>query len=211
MMTSGQCACSGATLPATDVCNGIDDDCMAMSCLFAAFAELVATYGEFASNARGPGRLAHSYASNMNDAGVYIGGCMPCDALINDVLSEWNGLGYSGTNSGGDLYVVSSVWRNNRSGLVPASLDLEQGGAEVVQPGDRVAVRAGRGHAEHLGQPLLDDGGERVRDRFDSDRRVHLVGVERANHVIAVMISVGPVGVVFVSTARMRTSINAMS
>ena len=34
-----------------------------------------ASYGEFASNARGPGRLAHSYASNMNDAGVYIGAC----------------------------------------------------------------------------------------------------------------------------------------
>src|SRR5947207_13259917 len=29
-----------------------------------------ASYGEFASNARGPGRLAHSYAPNMNDAGV---------------------------------------------------------------------------------------------------------------------------------------------
>ena len=26
--------------------DGIDDDCMAMSCLFAAFAELVGTYGE---------------------------------------------------------------------------------------------------------------------------------------------------------------------
>src|SRR5439155_2473850 len=26
-----------------------------------------ASYGEFASNARGPGRLTHSYASNMND------------------------------------------------------------------------------------------------------------------------------------------------
>jgi hypothetical protein len=29
--------------------DGIDDDCMAMSCLFAAFAELVATYGEEAA------------------------------------------------------------------------------------------------------------------------------------------------------------------
>jgi len=31
--------------------DGIDDDCMAMSCLFAAFAELVATYGEEAAAA----------------------------------------------------------------------------------------------------------------------------------------------------------------
>jgi len=29
--------------------DGIDDDCMAMSCLFAAFAELVSTYGEEAA------------------------------------------------------------------------------------------------------------------------------------------------------------------
>jgi hypothetical protein len=29
--------------------DGVDDDCMAMSCLFAAFAELVATYGEEAA------------------------------------------------------------------------------------------------------------------------------------------------------------------
>ena len=29
--------------------DGIDDDCMAHACLFAAFAELVATYGEEAA------------------------------------------------------------------------------------------------------------------------------------------------------------------
>jgi hypothetical protein len=29
--------------------DGIDDDCLAQACLFAAFAELVATYGEDAS------------------------------------------------------------------------------------------------------------------------------------------------------------------
>jgi hypothetical protein len=29
--------------------DGVDDDCMAMTCLFAAFAELVATYGEEAA------------------------------------------------------------------------------------------------------------------------------------------------------------------
>ena len=29
--------------------DGVDDDCMAMSCLFAAFAELVGTYGEDAA------------------------------------------------------------------------------------------------------------------------------------------------------------------
>jgi len=35
------------------------------------------------------------------------------------VISEWNGIGYSGTNAGGDLYIVSSVFRDNRVGIVP--------------------------------------------------------------------------------------------
>ena len=45
----------------------------------------------------------HSYASGSPDAGFYIGQCYPCNAVIDDVISEYNGLGYSGTNSGGDL------------------------------------------------------------------------------------------------------------
>ena len=43
------------------------------------------------------------YASGSPDAGFYIGQCYPCDAVIDDVVSEYNGLGYSGTNSGGNL------------------------------------------------------------------------------------------------------------
>jgi len=34
-----------------------------------------ATYGIFISNARGPGVLTNSYASNMNDASYYVGAC----------------------------------------------------------------------------------------------------------------------------------------
>ncbi len=41
--------------------------------------------------------------------------------MITDSISEWNGIGYSGTNAGGSLYVVSSVWRHNRVGIVPNS------------------------------------------------------------------------------------------
>jgi len=67
------------------------------------------------------GVFEHSYASGSPDAGFYIGQCFPCNALIDDVVSEWNGLGYSGTNSGGDLTIVNSVFRNNRAGVVPNS------------------------------------------------------------------------------------------
>jgi plastocyanin len=81
-------------------------------------------YGIYAFDAT-DGLIEHAYASGSPDSGFYIGECYPCRIVIRDVISEHNAIGYSGTNSGGDLYVVSSIWRNNRSGLVPASLDLE--------------------------------------------------------------------------------------
>jgi hypothetical protein len=67
------------------------------------------------------GQFDNSYGSGSPDAGFYIGECFRCDAVIDNVLSEHNGLGYSGTNSGGDLYIVNSVFRNNRAGIVPNS------------------------------------------------------------------------------------------
>ncbi len=67
------------------------------------------------------GQFDHSYASGSPDAGFYIGECYPCDAAILDVVSEYNGLGYSGTNSGGNLVIAQSEFRFNRAGLVPNS------------------------------------------------------------------------------------------
>jgi hypothetical protein len=71
------------------------------------------------------GQIDQAHTVGSKDAGVYIGQCYPCDALITDVLSEHNGLGYSGTNSGGDLLIVNSVFRNNRAGIVPNSGSYE--------------------------------------------------------------------------------------
>lgn len=71
------------------------------------------------------GQFDHAYASGSPDAGFYIGGCQPCDALITDVTSEWNGLGYSGTNAGGNLLIVNSTFRFNRAGVVPNSGSYE--------------------------------------------------------------------------------------
>ena len=45
--------------------------------------------------------------------------------LDTNVVSEWNGLGYSGTNAGGNLVIASSIWRNNRAGIVPNSGSYE--------------------------------------------------------------------------------------
>lgn len=71
------------------------------------------------------GTIEHSYGAGSPDAGVYIGQCFPCDSLIDDVISEHNGLGYSGTNSGGNLLIVNSTFRNNRAGVVPNSGSYE--------------------------------------------------------------------------------------
>jgi hypothetical protein len=71
------------------------------------------------------GLFEHSYGSGSPDAGFYIGQCYPCDAVIRDVVAEHNGLGYSGTNAGGDLYIVDSVFRENRAGIVPNSGSYE--------------------------------------------------------------------------------------
>ncbi len=81
-------------------------------------------YGIYAFDAV-DGQFDNSYASGSPDAGFYIGQCFPCNAVVDNVVSEYNGLGYSGTNAGGDLYLVNSTWRNNRAGIVPNSGSYE--------------------------------------------------------------------------------------
>jgi plastocyanin len=81
-------------------------------------------YGIYAFDSS-DGMFEHSYASGSPDSGFYIGQCDPCQAVINNVVSEWNGLGYSGTNASGDLYILNSVWRYNAAGVVPNTLDSE--------------------------------------------------------------------------------------
>lgn len=81
------------------------------------------------------GQLEHIYASGSPDAGVYIGQCYPCDAVVTDVISEYNGLGYSGTNSGGNLLILSSTFRFNRAGIVPNS-----GSYELCYPGRETTI-----------------------------------------------------------------------
>lgn len=92
-------------------------------------------YGIYAFNAAN-GLIENSYGSGHPDSAFYIGQCKPCNAVIRNVVAEKNMLGYSGTNSSGNLKIVESVWRNNRSGIVPNSLTSEklapQGDADIV-------------------------------------------------------------------------------
>jgi hypothetical protein len=57
--------------------------------------------------------------------------------VITNSISEWNGIGYSGTNAGGNLLVVNSIWRNNRVGIAPNS------GTEEANPPQREATIVG--------------------------------------------------------------------
>ena len=82
-------------------------------------------YGVYAFDSY-KGQFDHLYTSGSPDAGIYIGQCYRCDAVITDSVAEYNGLGYSGTNSGGDLYIVNSTFRFNRAGIVPNSGTYEQ-------------------------------------------------------------------------------------
>lgn len=83
----------------------------------------MAQYGIFASNASGPGSLSYSYASNMGDSGIYVGACADCNAILDHLRAENNAVGYSGTNSGGRLLIQNSEWDQNKTGLVPDSLN----------------------------------------------------------------------------------------
>ena len=74
------------------------------------------SYGIFISNSRGPGSDKHSYASNMGDAGFYVGACPDCNALLQFVHSQFNSLGFSGTNAGGHLIIENSEFDHNKSG-----------------------------------------------------------------------------------------------
>ena len=91
-------------------------------------------YGVYAFDST-KGQIDNSHTVGSRDGGVYVGQCYPCDALVDRVLSEHNGLGYSGTNSGGNLLIVNSTFRNNRAGVVPNS-----GSYELCYPERETAI-----------------------------------------------------------------------
>ena len=80
-------------------------------------------YGIYAFSAEN-GQIDHSYGSGNVDSAFYVGQCEKCNALLTELVSENNMLGYSGTNSTG-VTIVNSTFRNNRAGIVPNSLYTE--------------------------------------------------------------------------------------
>ncbi|MHB8573239.1 MAG: hypothetical protein ACYDAY_09880 [Candidatus Dormibacteria bacterium] len=84
-------------------------------------------YGIFVSNINsetGPASsLNYDYASNMGDSAFYVGACSDCNTTLNHVIGAHSSLGYSGTNSGGRLVIKNSEFADNKTGIVPNSLN----------------------------------------------------------------------------------------
>jgi hypothetical protein len=76
-----------------------------------------AEYGIFVSNARGPGSIDRTYASNMADSSYYIGACPDCRSVLSRAHGQNSALGYSGTNSGGRLVISGSEFDHNKTGI----------------------------------------------------------------------------------------------
>ncbi len=96
---------------------GFDGSYLTATSTFYQDETTAAEYGIFSSDWSG-GTWYQDYTSNFNDSGFYIGACQQvCDQTVNDVWSEYNALGYSGTNSGGQLVVENSQFDNNEDGF----------------------------------------------------------------------------------------------
>ncbi|HZQ58736.1 MAG TPA: hypothetical protein VFA84_11895 [Acidimicrobiales bacterium] len=106
-----------------------------------AVGDTAGSYGLFVSNSRGPGRITHSYASNMADASFYVGACADCNAVLDDVHGQYSALGYSGTNAGGHLIVENSEFDQNKTGFTTNS----QNNDDAPSPQDGACPGGGTG------------------------------------------------------------------
>jgi hypothetical protein len=92
-------------------------------------------YGIYAFDAQ-HGVIERNYASGSADSGFYVGQCRPCGIVVRDNIAERNAVGYEGTNTSGDMYVVRNRFTGNRVGLTSNSDYQEalvpQSGATVV-------------------------------------------------------------------------------
>ncbi|MDQ3964659.1 MAG: right-handed parallel beta-helix repeat-containing protein [Actinomycetota bacterium] len=82
------------------------------------------TYGIYAFDSY-DGVIKNSFAWGSGDGGFYIGQCLNCSAIIDNVVAKYNYLGYSGTNATG-VVIRDSLWAHNAAGIVPNTLPTEE-------------------------------------------------------------------------------------
>ncbi|HEV2369084.1 MAG TPA: hypothetical protein VGR90_04370, partial [Acidimicrobiales bacterium] len=96
---------------------GYGGDYLTATSAFFGNESTAAQYGIFSSDWSG-GTWDNTYASNFNDSGYYIGACQDvCDQVVDHAWAEYNALGYSGSNSGGQLVVENSQFDHNEDGF----------------------------------------------------------------------------------------------
>jgi hypothetical protein len=76
---------------------------------------LLGGYGLWASRSR-DGELDRVYASGFDDAGLYVGACRDCRAIVEDAVAERNLVGLAATNASGRFLVTHSLFRLNAVG-----------------------------------------------------------------------------------------------
>ena len=79
-------------------------------------------YGIYATESHG-GLFEHDLVSGAADAAFYVGECQPCDTTVRDVEGRLSAIGYSGTNTGSGLLLLSSTWDRNGTGILPNSFE----------------------------------------------------------------------------------------
>lgn len=82
------------------------------------------TYGVYAFNSY-YGVIKNSFGWGSADSAFYIGQCLHCSALVENVHAEKNYIGYSGTNATG-VVVRDSTFIHNGAGIVPNTLPTEE-------------------------------------------------------------------------------------
>jgi hypothetical protein len=122
-------------------------------------------HGIDALRARG-GTIDHVLASGHGAAGFRIGNCRPCDSLVTDSVAERGMAGFEGSDSGGNVVVARSFFRDNRVGVLLVSAGEEkpfhQQDTTVV--GNVIEDNANElapGHGEGFGVGVLVRGGRR--------------------------------------------------
>jgi hypothetical protein len=122
-------------------------------------------HGIDALRARG-GTIDHVWASGHGAAGLRIGDCRPCDSLVTDSVAERGMAGFEGMDSGGNVVVARSFFRDNRVGVLLVSAGkqapLHQQDTTVV--GNVIADNANQaapGHGDSFGVGVLVRGGRR--------------------------------------------------
>ncbi|MBW3595434.1 MAG: right-handed parallel beta-helix repeat-containing protein [Actinobacteria bacterium] len=82
------------------------------------------TYGVYAFDSYN-GVFKKSFGYGSGDSAFYVGQCLGCGALLEDLVARKNFLGYSGTNATG-VVIRDSVWKDNGAGIVPNTLPTEE-------------------------------------------------------------------------------------